>query len=263
MRGQIGILALLGALGAACGDSTGTDDRVGNQNFMAEEPLDVDLDATARTAFRVEGINGTIDVLGAAGTETFAIRGERQVWSESVEDARDYLGQLDVVVSETATDIIIRTVQPQSTGGRNLVVNYVLTVPERLAARLVNVNGNVTVRQLLETVTVDDVNGNIVLDDLSGSVSATLVNGNVSCQAMLPAAGIVDLETVNGNVTLDIPVNTSAEFTAQVVNGTITTSNLTFQGVTGGPTSFQGTLGAGDGTIDLQTVNGNIAARGF
>ncbi|HSM17075.1 MAG TPA: DUF4097 family beta strand repeat-containing protein [Gemmatimonadales bacterium] len=256
------VLGVIGVMGAACGDSTGTDDQVQNQNFVAEEALQFDLDATGRTTFRVEGINGNIDVVGAAGTEIFTVRGERQVWSESVVDAQDYLDRLEVVITETVDEILIRTVQPQNTGGRNLVVNYVLTVPERLATRLVNVNGNVTVRQVLGSVTIDDVNGNVTLDDLSGSVDVVLVNGNIACQAVIVATGTIDLETVNGNVTLDIPQNTSAEFAAHLVNGTITTSNLVFQNVTGGPTSLIGTLGNGQGMIDLRTVNGNILARG-
>jgi len=260
---QIMVLGLIGAVGAACGDSTGTEDQVQNQNFVAEEALQLDLDATGRTTFQVEGINGTIDVIGAAGTEAFTVRGERQVWSESVADAQDYLERLEVVVTETADEILLRTVQPQNTGGRNLVVNYVLTVPERLAARLVNVNGNVTARQVLGSVTVDDVNGQVSLDDLSGSVDVVLVNGNITCQAVIVATGAIDLETVNGNVTLDIPQNTSAKFAAHLVNGTITTSNLVFQTMTGGATSLIGTLGGGQGAIDLRTVNGNILARGF
>jgi len=260
---QLAVLGLIGAVGAACGDATGTDDQVRNQNSLAEEALLIDLDATGQTSFRVEGINGNVDVVVVAGTEAFTIRGERQVWSESIQDAQDYLDRLAVVVTETVDEILIRTVQPQNTGGRSLVVNYVLTVPERLAARMVNVNGNVTARQVFGAVTIDDVNGNITLDELSGSVDVVLVNGNITCRAVIVAAGTIDLETVNGNVTLDIPQNTSAEFAAHLVNGTITTSNLVFQNVTGGPISLIGTLGTGQGMIDLRTVNGNIVARGF
>jgi hypothetical protein len=106
-------IPVLAALAVGCGDSTGPrGGPVGNQNFLAEVSLNIDLDASARTTFRVEGINGNIDVVGVAGTETVMIRGERQVWSESVADAQDYLDWLEVVVTELGNDIVIRTVQP-------------------------------------------------------------------------------------------------------------------------------------------------------
>lgn len=54
-----------------------TGDRVGNRDVLAKATFQYDLDATARTVFRVEEINGRIEVIGAAGTEAFTIRGAR------------------------------------------------------------------------------------------------------------------------------------------------------------------------------------------
>jgi predicted RNA-binding protein len=267
MRRNVIAPTLIAALAIGCGDSSGPSSggQVGNQNFLAEVSLNIDLDATARTTFRVEGINGNIDVVGVAGTETFMIRGERQVWSESVADAQDYLDRLEVVITELGNEILIRTVQPSNTGGRNLVVNYQLSVPARLIARLVNLNGNVTARLMDDDVTVNNTNGNVTLDDILGDQNVMLVNGNVESQTpVLAQGGVIDLETVNGNVVLDIPQNTSAQFTANLVNGTISVSGLLFQGpVSSTPTSLTGTLGGGQGIIDLRTVNGNIQASGF
>ena len=245
MTNRSGQLAGAAAAVLACGDSTGTVDRVQNQDFVAKAAVAVDLDATPRTSFRVEGVNGTIDVIGTTGTESFTIRGERQVWSESLTDAQNFLSRLQVVVTETGNEILIRTVQPQNNGGRRLVVNYVLTVPARLVTAVKNVNGVVA------------------LDGLTGSITVTLTNGNITCGAVMGTGGVIDLAAVNGNVTLDIPQGTSAQFAAHLVNGQITTSNLTFQNLVSTPTSLTGTLGAGQGTIDLQTVNGTILARGY
>lgn len=245
MTKRSGQLAGAAAVALACNDSTGTVDRVQNQNFVAKAAVSVDLDATPRTSFRVEGVNGTIDVIGTTGTESFTIRGERQVWSESLTDAQDFLSRLQVVVTETGNEILIRTVQPQNNGGRRLVVNYVLTVPARLVANVKNVNGV------------------IALDGLTGSITVALINGTITCRAVMGTGGVIDLAAVNGNVTLDIPQGTSAQFAAHLVNGQISSSNLTFQNLVSTPTSLTGTLGGGQGTIDLQTVNGTILARGY
>ena len=267
MRRYIFAIAVLTALAIGCGDSNGPSGGggpVANQDFLAEVSLNIDLDATARTTFRIEGINGNVDVVGVVGTETFMIRGERQVWSESVADAQDYLDRLEVVVTELANDIVLRTVQPSNTNGRNLVVNYELTVPARLIAQLVNINGNVTAQLMDNTVSVTNINGNVTLDDILGDQNVMLTNGNVVSQtSILAPGGVIDLETVNGNVTLDIPQNTSAQFSAHLVNGTITTSGLVLLNPVSTVTSLTGTLGGGQGIIDLRTVNGNIRATGF
>ncbi|NNG15517.1 MAG: hypothetical protein HKM89_03475 [Gemmatimonadales bacterium] len=267
MGKKVVALTVIAALTAGCGDSSGPNGgggQVDNQDFLAEVSLNIDLDASARTTFNVVGINGNITVVGVAGTDNFQIRGERQVWSESVADAQDYLDRLQVAVTEIGNEIRIRTVQPSNTGGRNLVVNYELSVPARLTAQLVNINGNVTVQLMDDIVSVTNTNGNVTLDDVLGDQLVSLVNGNVESQTpILAPNGIIDLVTVNGNVALDIPQNTSAQFSATLVNGVITVSGLVFLNPVQTLTSFSGTLGGGQGSIDLQTVNGNIQATGF
>jgi hypothetical protein len=266
MRTNVVALTVTAVLLAGCDDSSGPSGggQVGNQNFLAEVSLNIDLDATGRTTFRVEGINGNITVVGVVGTETFMIRGERQVWSESVADAQDYLDRLQVAVTEVGNEILIRTVQPSNTGGRNLVVNYELSVPARLIARLSNINGNVTVQLMDDDVTVNNTNGNVTLDDILGDQDVLLVNGNIESQiSVLALGGVIDLTTVNGNVVLDIPQNTSAQFSANLVNGVITVNGLTLLNPVQTQTSVSGTLGGGNGRIDLRTTNGNIQATGF
>lgn len=256
-------LTLAAAAVAGCGDSTGPGGTVRNQDFLAQATLDTTLDAAPRTRFRLEGINGSIEVLGVAGTNTFTLHATRQVWSESDADAQAYLDRLEVVVTEAGNEIVIRTVQPQTTGGRNLVVDYVLSVPARLTASVVNVNGGVSIGQVLGAVVVNVVNGAVALENLGGSLTVTLVNGAVTARTALAPGEAIDLQTVNGNLTLDIPRNTSAQVTARLVNGVISISNLTLQSVQTTPTSLSGTLGSGEGRVDLETVNGNILLRGF
>lgn len=256
-------LVLASVFGAGCSDSTGTGGTVANQNFLAEAALSIDLDATGRVGFTVDGVNGNIDVVGVSGTEQFQIRGERRVRSESVADAEAYLDRVQVDVTEIGNAIFIRTIQPDNTGGRNVEVNYRLTVPRRLGATLVSVNGNASVAQMDGVALITQVNGNVLLDTVTDAVSVSLVNGNIDCRATMASGGSVVLETVNGNLELSLPQTVSATFSARVVNGNITTASLPLQNVVNTPTSVTGTLGGGAGTISLRTTNGNILATGF
>jgi len=201
--------------------------------------------------------------VGVSGTEQFQIRGERRVRSESQADAEAYLDRVQVDVTEIGSQIIIRTVQPENTGGRNVEVNYRLTVPRRLTTTLVNVNGNSSTVQMDGTARITQVNGNVLLDAVTDAVLVSLVNGNIDCRATMATGGSVVLETVNGNLDLTVPQTVSAVFSARLVNGSITTIGLPLQDVSSSPTSLTGTLGAGGGVIDLRVTNGDIRATGF
>ena len=72
-----------------------------------------------------------------------------------------------------------------------------------------------------------------------------------------------DLEIQNGNVDLSVPINTSAELLAVIDNGVVTVTDLSVQNETRTAASLSGTLGTGQGTITLESANGNIHIAGF
>ena len=229
----------------------------------AEAGFSFQADATGRVQFRLEAINGTVLVVGAANTETVVIQGTRRVESTSANDAAENLDLLQVEVSETASEVVVRTDQPSNTGNRNFIVDYEISVPMRLFALIVNVNGNVTIQDIEGGVRVTNTNGNATLNDIVGEAEVVLVNGNIEAEVTPPATGTIELTNVNGNVTLNVPTTVSAELDASVTNGVITVSNLTVQNQVVTANSLTGTLGAGEGEIELRTVNGNVNITGF
>jgi len=108
-----------------------------------------------------------------------------------------------------------------------------------------------------------NVNGQVNLDEIIGSASVSLVNGQIVAEVTPPKGGIISMSVVNGGIDLDIPQYTSAQFSASVVNGTISMYDLVLIGLVSTPTSLTGTLGTGEGTIALSTVNGSISVSGF
>ena len=67
----------------------------------------------------------------------------------------------------------------------------------------------------------------------------------------------------NGNIDLSIPTSTSTKFEASVTVGSIKTSNLEFDDAVKTAQSLTGTLGIGEGVIDLYSNNGHIGVVGF
>lgn len=259
---RVALAVALGIVGCDGDDVLNVDDQVRNTNSTASDAFSFEVDATGQSGFRLEGINGSVSITGVSGTESFLVDGVRRVGSESVQDALAQLDLLEVAVTVQAGEILVRTMQPQNTGGRNFVVEYDLTIPRRLEGSIVNVNGSVAVDSIDNTLSVINANGAVTLDEIVGSTSVQLVNGEIDSEVTLPIDGTIDLRTVNGNIILAIPDNTSAALSASVLNGNISVS-LALQNPVTTPNSLSGALGPGEGAITLTTVNGNITVSGF
>ena len=250
-------------------------------NYSASESFSFTVQATSSEQLQVEGINGSIEVIGVSGAATARIWGERIVRSHSSADARSYLKEVEVRVSTSTAQVLAETIQPEDTHGREVVVNYHIAVPAHWQVHLHNANGTARVDSVQNRVAFDIANGQVQASRLGGDLDVALTNGNVfienaKCNAhvvvsngnveatmTLPTTGKCDLGVINGNITLAIPQNTSAQFAAEVTNGSISVADLVLQNETSSRTSVRGQLGSGAGDIKLGTVNGTIRANGF
>ena len=254
-----GLLLLSGCIIADIDD----DDDFGRTDFVARADFSLEVDVTNEIRIRLEAINGNVEIIGQRDATSVKASGEQSVGSHSRADAERRLDNLFVEVEDLGDEIVIRTVQPRDTQGRNYTVNYTITLPVDLDVVTELINGNVTVDNIDASVSVINVNGNVHLRDVTGSATVLLTNGNIDSEVFLPIDGIVELTTTNGNITLEIPQSTSASLNARVTNGAISLSNLDLSDAESTNRSLTGMLGEGDGSIDLRTVNGNIGVSGF
>jgi DUF4097 and DUF4098 domain-containing protein YvlB len=126
-----------------------------------------------------------------------------------------------------------------------------------------HINGIVTLDSIEHDVTVHHENGEVTLRGIVGNARVNLLNGPIEGDITLPVHGTIDLNTVNGHIDLTLPANTSAVFSANVTSGRVSLSDLVLQDEVSTSTSLSGTLGTGQGTISLETRNGNIRVSGF
>ena len=245
----------------SCGDNDNS--QITNRNFEARESFSFEVAVENRSRLRLQAINGEITITGLPEANSVIITGEKRVESDSTEDAEASLPELEVNVQGLANEVFVETSQPQNTGDRNYIVDYTITLPKNLEVRVINVNGIVTLDSIENDVTVNNVNGEATLIGIVGSALVVLVNGTIESDITLPLDGTIDMRTMNGTIELDIPQSTSAEFSANVTNGNISVANLVLQNEVRTFTSLRGTLGNGQGTISLETINGNIRVSGF
>jgi hypothetical protein len=235
-------MTLLPMIYGGCGG--GGDSTTGSTLFFASKPFIWEIPAGSKSELTVIGVNGIIEVNGSAAAATVTISGEMRVGSSTTQDAQAHLGDLNVVITDGITEVKAETTQPSIAAGRNYIVDYFIVVPETFL---------VDVRQ---------VNGEIVLSDLSGDIMARLANGSMDVAARVTHNGSIDLSGANMNATLTVPTITSAALSLSTANGSLATSNLDILDLDFTDNTLTGTLGTGNGQINISNANGSIRVIG-
>jgi hypothetical protein len=237
-------------------------ENVDNTYHTASAEFDYEIPVATMQRLRLTAINGPIDIVGVKGLGRVHVWGERQVSSDSYRDAKSYLDELKVGQVTGRDELVIRTIQPENTHGRDCSVVYHLRVPLNWAIDISNVNGDILLDGLQGDAHFDLVNGKIRIREFTGNLIAGITNGNADVQMQLPENGVCRLATVNGEIDLSIPKTTSARVDAALVAGKISLLNLSLNNQVSNKNTLTGTLADGKGQISLQTVNGDIILDG-
>lgn len=232
-------------------------------NFSAEKTVESQIPVESHGSVNIEAINGEVVVTGHGGADTVLVTAQLIVESDTKADADLHIDELEILVTDNANEILIQTIQPKNSDGRQYSVEYDIVVPSNFAVITTQVNGSIYMVDMENSVDVININGHIRLSDINGSVAADVVNGNVTATVTLPVHDTIDLITDNGSIELRIPRSTSAELGASVENGAIHTSNIAFTDLVQTSHWLTGTLGNGEGVIDLNAGNGDISVLGF
>ncbi len=252
------------------------NDHVDNTRYSASEEFYYRIGTENRSEFSLYGINGSVEITGVSNLAQAEIWGEKIVESDSRSDAETHLELLDVVTDSSDTSILVRTIQPSRSEGRNYIVHYHFRIPRQWKVNANQVNGNIRIISIASAVNTGAasekgladsletrlqtsvVNGSLLLYDLYCSINGQVVNGDITGNMTLPLDGECILQVTNGVINLAIPQNTSAMLSAVTVNGAVQVSGLTLQDAQTSLKSVAGRLGEGRGLIDLNGVNTNI-----
>jgi hypothetical protein len=252
---------LLGGTLSGC-DEEDSITSVHNTDFAAEDSSTLSFAALARNTLRLEGVGGEMRIVGGEPGADIVVEVVRRVESESLADAEHSLLLLEVQHFAGPDEVVITTVQPAATGGRNFIVDYAVTLPRDLAVRLRQLNGSVEVAHVDGAVTVDLDNGSAALADLGGDADVDVANGSIAGQTALAPGARLALSVGNGSVALALSGSPSATFAAGVGVGEITLTGLTLADEVSTATSLTGILGGGEGAIELWAGIGNVVVTG-
>jgi Putative adhesin len=142
-------------------------------------------------------------------------------------------------------------------------VDYTLSVPNRARIDSIKlVSGDLRLEGLTGDVDASSVSGEIRAEGLTGAVHLSGVSGTIEASFDRDPGRRVSLSTVSGSIVLGLMPDANANVSAETVSGGIH-SDLPIevnqhQWV---GQSLHGTLGNGEGQIDLHTVSGSIELR--
>jgi len=239
------------------------DPPLGINDYTATSNFSFTISAEDKSGLELDSINGAVVIHGDSTTTDVIVSGKKIVKSDSEIDAQNYLKNLKVSIAESGATLLVTSEQPEKTDGRDVSIEYDITVPMHWATKVTLINGSCVFEELTGDVATNVTNGNVSLQELNANAYIRVTNGQIEGRVALLPHGTLNAQTTNGLIALGLPKSTSAQFVAQVTNGTVNVSDLNISDMTGSQKEIRGTIGDGDGQITLKTTNGNISVTGY
>ena len=208
-------------------------------DFQVERNAQYDFGTNNVREVEVHSRNGQIRV-EAGGTEV-ACQARYRASASSEELAWDLLDDVDLDWSVDDDVLVLKVHVPYTRS--NWGADLQLTIPQRMALKLVTSNGPITVADEFSDVRADTSNGPITVHCRGGAATLETSNGPVSLVG-LPQE--FEVHTSNGNVSVSLEQSWAG-------NGSVRTSN-------GGiKVSCKGTI---DAELDARTSNAKVRVTG-
>jgi len=138
-----------------------------------------------------------------------------------------------------------------------------LDVPYKVPCTINSPNNGVLTTYLDTTLYVQNSFGKIEVEKHEGSCDLKTSAGDILIEMILPENGYCRSYSASGKIKLKIPKLSSASVYAKTLNGTVTFTNLDILNIEEADGLLSGKLAEGNGTIHLETKNGDIEIAGF
>ena len=241
----------------------------------ASSNFDRELSTAAIITFTLSNTNGAVEILPGDG-DKIVIHAVKKVTGPLEGECTTLLDKLQIEVSQTSSAIKVKHSKFDKML-YNASIEYTIHLPANIKVEIETTNGSITCKERAADTELETTNGEIELTNCIGNVSAVTTNGAITAQCATPKAkfestngslhleiklsegGKLSAETTNGSIHLRVPKDVSASVSAETTNGKINAdsfeSSLSFNRR---HTEANGKLGAGSGTIKLETTNGRI-----
>jgi hypothetical protein len=243
------------------------------QGRKIEEKFEQEIDFVDRGLIFLENTNGAIRV-ESWDKSTVKIVALKKVRGGSYRQAEEFLKEVKINIRQFSNELRISADYPRQdsfsgffslftgSGKPGVTITYELTVPKNAELELETTNGAINVANITENIRAKTTNGSVELVNISGNLVARTTNGSlVASFAAIQFKGEIEMRTTNGRIEIELPDSVSAQLSARTTNGKISTDfPVKVQGRFE-TNKIEGTIGGGDGRIDLRTTNGSVTIR--
>ncbi|MBN2071860.1 MAG: DUF4097 family beta strand repeat protein [Candidatus Krumholzibacteriota bacterium] len=221
--------------------------------------------------FILQNVNGSIDVEGYGG-DRIEVVAEIRIKAASKDKAKKILRKIEFDVEHERGLLRIEADLPKlkkeglfgllGSSGPSIAIRYRVRVPKRTDVELRSVNGRVASRSVKGTFLLKTVNGGIGLHSLGGEGTLGTVNGGIDCAIeQFDSGAELSIKSVNGSVKLELPEDAGAELDIKTLNGKIRTDFELNRVRRIKRSRIEGSIGDGDGYINIRTTNGGVTVR--
>lgn len=232
------------------------------------------------SAFGAETHNGTITITGADVTDC-NLTATIVAQALTAEEAEALAEKVELKLVTSDGKLETKITKPDVTTNQCVSVNLDATIAGQADLNIVTHNGAVNISKITGNVDGTTHNGAVAATQITGQIKLTSHNGKITCKEIsgetyaktyngsinvsylktAPAPSNISLATYNGNIDLTTAANFSARVSASTYNGSIKSDlPITVSGEIG-KTKLEGTIGAGEGKLELETYNGSIMIR--
>jgi DUF4097 and DUF4098 domain-containing protein YvlB len=188
----------------------------------AEDTVQKRFIAGSVSSLKADANTGSIEISSTeAGSDEIHVQATRTIHgSDSVETLKPLLADVSVQAELVNGALVLSSKHPADFDKRNISVSvdYVVTVPQRLALDLRTGSGAITVHGIKGDARLHTDYGGIELTDIGGSVDASTTSGAVSIHGA-EGAKRIDAKTDYGDIDL---TQVSGAIDANTSSGTIT-----------------------------------------
>ena len=245
-----------------------------------ERSMQLSAPLSAGSAFEAGTHNGSITINGADVAEC-SLTATIVTRAATDEEAQELSDEVNVTLVPSGDRLIVKIDKPTILINKSVSVNLDVEVPNQTDLKLITHNGEVKITDINGRLDATTHNGKITSENVTGTTALKTHNGSVTCNEISgdsqlishngsvkafysgSASSVCDISmtTHNGSVELATPPDYSAQVKASTNNGSINTDlPITVTGKVS-KSKLTGTIGAGEGQLNLETYNGSIRIR--
>jgi hypothetical protein len=245
-----------------------------------ERTMQLSAPLSPESALEAETHNGTITINGADVTEC-SLTATIVTRAATDEEALELSDKVNVTLVPSGDGLNVKIDKPTHLINKSVSVSLDIVVPNKTDLKLLTHNGAVKITDIKGRLDATTHNGKIITENIAGATTLKTRNGSITCNetsgdshlishngsvkmfytSNAPSVCDISMITHNGSIELVTPPDYSAQVKASTNNGSINTNlPITVVGKVS-KSKLTGTIGAGEGRLQLETYNGSIRIR--